>query len=408
MKRFLCFLLASIFVSSTFVTSAFAYSTEFTNSSSSNTFYNRTAARNYLNSYTTTPNSAYFDYTSYGGDCTNFVSQMLRAGGMPMTAQKSNPTTSDWYYYGSNIPARTATWTGAHYFRQYWGVVNGSGKKEAYAMYKYSGSELQGESAAYRNLVSRCELGDVIQLIDSSGRTYHSMGVQRVYTENGVRKVTISQHTSNKFYHLTDKVNAMSNSSWLCLIKMRVPANNSASMQSIQNVLGSKLDENLHVNVQNSPSVSLSSLSTEQLDKLYTALETKNISDSAKDDQRWEAVATIGSILESRYAKQIDLYGDAAKPKATITKDLLLSMITDTIQNYEVVSQLPVELAPLDHDAAVMTPAECNQEALAMLDKLVPFFDQVTSSSDDQLYDLWCVFWKDILGKPIPSTYTLG
>jgi len=65
MKRFLCFLLASIFVSSTFVTSAFAYSTEFTNSSSSNTFYNRTAARNYLNSYTTTPNSAYFDYTSY-------------------------------------------------------------------------------------------------------------------------------------------------------------------------------------------------------------------------------------------------------------------------------------------------------------------------------------------------------
>lgn len=407
MKRFLCFLLASVFVSSTFITTAFAYSTEFTNSSSTNTFYNRTTARNYLNSYTTTPNSAYFDYTYYGGDCTNFVSQMLRAGGMPMTTQNSNPTTSDWYYYGSNIPARTSTWTGAHYFRQYWGVVNGSGKKEAYAMYKYSGSELQGESAAYRNLVSRCELGDVIQLVDSSGRTYHSMGVQRVYTENGIRKVTISQHTANNFYHLTDKVATMSNSSWLCLIKMRVPASNSASMQSIQNVLGTKQVDRLLMNIPNSSSVSLSSLSTEQLDKLYTSLETKNISDSEEDTQRWEAVATIGSILDDRYAMQISLYGDDAKPKAAITKDLLLSMITDSIQNYEMVSQLPVDMTPLDYDAAVMTPSECNQDALAMLDKLVPFFNQVSSSSDDQLYALWCMFWEDILEKTVPSTYTL-
>lgn len=399
-------MLAFIFVSSVSLTTAFAYSTEFTNYSSTNTFYNRTTARNYLNSYTTSPNPAYFDYSSYGGDCTNFVSQMLKAGGMPMTSQKSNPTTADWYYYGSNIPARTSTWTGAHYFRQYWGVVNGSGQKEAYAMYKYSIRELQDQSAAYQNLVSRCELGDVIQLVDSSGQTYHSMGVQRVYTEGGVRKVTISQHTSNNYFHLTDKVNTAPDSYWLCLIKMRAPASQSSSMQSVQTVLGTAQFDQILKGVSNS-SMSLSSLSTEQLDKLYTALETKNVSNSMDDNQRWEALATIGSILDDRYSERVSFYGDAAKSKTAITKDLLLSMISDSIENYEIVSQLPTDTTLIDRDAATLTPSECNQEALAMLDKLVPFFDRVSSSSEDQLYDLWCVFWEDILEKPLPSMYVL-
>lgn len=51
-----------------------------------NSFFNRTNAQNYIYNYTITPNPAYYDYTGYGGDCTNFVSQVLYAGGMPMTA----------------------------------------------------------------------------------------------------------------------------------------------------------------------------------------------------------------------------------------------------------------------------------------------------------------------------------
>ena len=109
-------------------TNAQAYSTVYENGSS-NSSYNRTAARDYLNKYTRTPNTAYADFTSAGGDCTNFVSQMLRAGGMSMTAQKSNPGDNSWYYYGSAWGKRTSTWTAANNFRTYWGVINGSGYK---------------------------------------------------------------------------------------------------------------------------------------------------------------------------------------------------------------------------------------------------------------------------------------
>ena len=115
-------------------TTAFAYTIEF-NNGPANSSYNRTSALNYLNSYTITANPAYYDYTGPdGGDCTNFVSQMLRAGGMRMTAQTNSPTNADWYYYGPNLPYRTSSWTGAGFFRTYWGVVNGVGYKKANAI----------------------------------------------------------------------------------------------------------------------------------------------------------------------------------------------------------------------------------------------------------------------------------
>ena len=46
--------------------------------------YNRTNAQSYIGMYTTSPNSAYhyFTYPDEGGDCTNFASQVVRAGGM--------------------------------------------------------------------------------------------------------------------------------------------------------------------------------------------------------------------------------------------------------------------------------------------------------------------------------------
>ena len=85
-------------------------------------------------------------------------------------------------------------------------------------MYKYTAAELQNNSAAYRNLVSRCQIGDVIQFANTSGTTYHSVGVQRVYCSDGIRKVTISQHTSNDFRHLTDKI-ANKTTGWVVLLK---------------------------------------------------------------------------------------------------------------------------------------------------------------------------------------------
>ncbi len=272
---------------------------------------------------------------------------------------------------------------------------------------------MKGNSAAYRNLVSRCELGDVIQFVDSSGRTYHSMGVQRVYTENGVRKVTVSQHTSNNFYHLTDKIADLNSSYWVCLLKMRTPASSTATLQSVKQILGptqvTSILSNASPQLKSTLPTSLESLSTEQLDTLYTALETKNISDSAKDNQRWDAVATIGSILDARYSEKLSLYGDAATPKTPITKELLMNRVSDTIQMYEIIANLPLDIAPLDQDAAIITPAEERQQALTILSRLNPFLTQLQSSlTDENLYNFWCTYWRDILKQPIPPMYALN
>ena len=55
--------------------------------------YNPSAAVTYADQYALNYNSAYRSYASSGGDCANFVSQCLRAGGLP--------TTSSWYAYSS-------------------------------------------------------------------------------------------------------------------------------------------------------------------------------------------------------------------------------------------------------------------------------------------------------------------
>lgn len=77
------------------------------------TYYNRNAAANYSDQYvdhraygTNYPsaynNAVYKDYTSGGGDCTNFVSQCLRAGGAYFVGQYSNPSSTSVWWYNDN------------------------------------------------------------------------------------------------------------------------------------------------------------------------------------------------------------------------------------------------------------------------------------------------------------------
>lgn len=73
-----------------------------------------------------TYNPAYPDWTSYGGDCANFISQCLYAGGKSM---KGTPGTSaasgnlsNWFSTGTscNTSNVSATWRGASAFKSYW------------------------------------------------------------------------------------------------------------------------------------------------------------------------------------------------------------------------------------------------------------------------------------------------
>lgn len=126
--------------------------------------YDRNAAYNYAYNWWFRRNPAYADFSGgLGGDCTNFVSQCLRAGG-GLNDGDSNP----WYYYTSTN--RTASWTGVPYLWNY--LVANSGS--AYGPYGYSSS--------FYDL----QVADIVQFRwASSGVFQHAMLINRIYYSLG-------------------------------------------------------------------------------------------------------------------------------------------------------------------------------------------------------------------------------
>lgn len=69
-------------------------------------FYNRTRAVRYAERWAYSRNPAYDNFDAMGGDCTNFISQCLFAGGAKMQYRK----TFGWYY--TDLNNRAPAWTG--------------------------------------------------------------------------------------------------------------------------------------------------------------------------------------------------------------------------------------------------------------------------------------------------------
>lgn len=95
-------------------------------------------------------NPAYYNFENIGGDCTNFISQCIFAGGAVM-----NYTCDTGWYYNS-LHDRSAAWTSVEYFYRF--VVNNK------------------SVGPFGRLVALDEagIGDVIQL-GSGNRFYHSL-----------------------------------------------------------------------------------------------------------------------------------------------------------------------------------------------------------------------------------------
>ena len=75
--------------------------------------YRRDLAIAYAERWALGRNSAYYDFSALGGDCTNFVSQCVFAGSGVM-----NPTPeTGWYYYG--LQSRSASWSGVEFFADF-------------------------------------------------------------------------------------------------------------------------------------------------------------------------------------------------------------------------------------------------------------------------------------------------
>ena len=84
--------------------------------------YDPTAAIAYADRYWQEYNPAYYNFNSVGGDCANFTSQSIFAGGMPQVVG-SQYGTNGWFYRSSTD--RSATWTGARQLRDWMGKNRG-------------------------------------------------------------------------------------------------------------------------------------------------------------------------------------------------------------------------------------------------------------------------------------------
>ncbi len=130
--------------------------------------YDRLLAVEYAKRWAFDYNPAYYNFSKIGGDCTNFVSQCIFAGGVPM-----NYSIYGWYY--RSLGDRAPAWTGVN---EFWNFATSGNNKGV----KIKPCTLE-----------QLEVGDVIQLYNGL-RFYHTLLVTSV-----ADVIRVSAHDNNSF-----------------------------------------------------------------------------------------------------------------------------------------------------------------------------------------------------------------
>lgn len=154
--------------------------------------YDRESAVEYARTWALYRNPKYKDYDPWGGDCTNYISQCIKAGNIPFDNQ-GRDVIEKWYWYSDS--SRTPTWTSEGAFGRYI-IKNNNENTENNGIYAVT--------ADYNEL----EIGDIIQLA-YEGRIYHTMIVTQVILndENYLLDYLICQHTEDLLdFPLSEKV----------------------------------------------------------------------------------------------------------------------------------------------------------------------------------------------------------
>ncbi len=136
--------------------------------------YDRAAAVEYARRWAYGRNPAYLDFQLLGGDCTNYASQVLHAGGMPM----DYTPVYGWYYI--DAARRSAAWTGVEY------------------LYRYLLGADTGKPCAVVARLSEVRLGDIVQLAFEGERYQHSPVVVAVEGETP-QEVFVAAHTNDAY-----------------------------------------------------------------------------------------------------------------------------------------------------------------------------------------------------------------
>ncbi len=126
--------------------------------------YDRARAVEYARRWALDRNPLFADFSGFGGNCTNFVSQCLLAGGGVMNFTP----TYGWYYISED--SRSPSWSGVDELYDFL-----TGKPE-FARENGGTGPFASEVRSNRLV----EVGDIIQLSNESGLFYHSLIISEI------------------------------------------------------------------------------------------------------------------------------------------------------------------------------------------------------------------------------------
>lgn len=151
--------------------------------------FSRFAMKNYQNNWALSRNPAWGDYSEYGGDCQNYVSQVIKAGGAPFDELGSYK----WYWY-SDVK-RTPSWTGVNSMQTYISYNSGL-----------------GPNGIFVSSASSLLTGDMVHIDWNSNGTFdHAVAIYNPgssptvsgHTEDCINKRLSDYPGTKKYIHLT-------------------------------------------------------------------------------------------------------------------------------------------------------------------------------------------------------------
>lgn len=154
--------------------------------------YDPLLAISYALKYAFDYNLAYPNYSDIepGGDCANFISQCLHAGGLPMIGDNANDITDSWFCYSNYkwaISQISRTWRGAYYFYIYWSLHSKSSRLFL--------NESLIKPELKQLLLTYAKPGDALNLIHSNGSVYHTLLITDVTSND----ILCAAHTNDTF-----------------------------------------------------------------------------------------------------------------------------------------------------------------------------------------------------------------
>ena len=155
--------------------------------------YNREKAVNYAREWALIPNPKYYHFEGIGGDCTNFISQCLLAGGGEMNYDYP----FGWYYNSESD--RSPSWTSVAYLQKFLLRTDNS----------------KGPVGRITTL-DNIEIGDLIQLRQNKTHFNHTLIVSKIIN----REIFVCAHSNDA---LDRKLNSYS---YLELMPIKIIGNN--------------------------------------------------------------------------------------------------------------------------------------------------------------------------------------